>query len=227
MVSPELKQVIDLELPQFVTFGPPRPTRTIRSENGAVVIDECPDKVFETLADAYDAVAAERPNYQFDDSLIEAGLCEFKGDAIADPRGRVYVTNSEERDVFILKLQYYNFLRFTNEYRSDREDWVNAFQWLQGHPAFWHVHPDLPFRWITDHGLAEIRATVGYREDGTTFVTVHHGPYVGVPRSRHTHDRSLDCTGMDFEDAFVKFAKIIDERYHLDGGLRRKLMPTA
>jgi hypothetical protein len=227
MVSPELKQVIDLELPQFVTFGPPRPTRTIRSENGAVVIDERPELSCETLAEAYDAVAAERPNYQFDDSLIADGHCSYKGDAIADPRGRVYVTNSEERDVFIMKLQYYNFLRFTNVYREDRQDWVNAFQWLQSHPFFWHVHEDLPFRWVVDHGLSEIRASVGYREDGTTYVTVHHGPFVGTPKARHTHDPSLDVTGMDFEDAFVKFAKIIDERYHLDGGPRRKLLPVG
>lgn len=224
MVSPELQQVLDLELPTFVTFGPPRPPRTIRSVEGVIVIDECPDVEFESLAAAYDAVAGDRPNYRFDDSLIADGCVMFKGDVLADERGRVYTTESDERDVFLLKLRYYNFLMFTNKYRLDRSDWVNAFQWLQNHPFFWHVHEDLPYRWITDHGLADIRASVGYNKDGTSYVTIHHGPYVGDPRYRATHDESLDVTGLDFEDAFVLFAKVIDQRFHLDGGRRRKIL---
>lgn len=224
MVSPELQQVLDLELPAFVTFGPPRPPRTIRSLNGVIVIDECPDGVFDSLAAAYDAVAGDHPNYRFDDSLIADGFVTLKGEVLADDRGRIYTTESDERDVFIVKLQYYNFLMFTNKYRADRNDWVNAFQWLQNHPLFWHVHADLPYLWITDHGLADIRAAVGYRDDGTSYVTIHHGPYVGEPRSRPTHDESLDVCGLDFEDAFVLFAKMIDMKYHLDGGRRRKIL---
>lgn len=225
MVSPELRKVLDLELPTFVTFGPPRPPRTIRSENGRIVIDECPGDEFETVGEAYDSCSGDRANYRFDDSLINDGYIQFKGDILADEGGRTYTTNSDERDVFLLKLRYYNFLMYTNLYREDRDDWVHAYQWLQNHPVFWHVHEDLPYRWLTDHGLADIRITAGYRDDGTTFAVLEHGPYLGTPKSRASHDEALDVTGMDFEDAFVKLAKVVDTRYHLDGGRRRNILP--
>lgn len=132
-----------------------------------------------------------------------------------------------------LRTIYEDFLTLNEDYQSNQENWVVAYNWLLNHPAFYHQVESPVDYWVTDCGLDGLvihpYATAGYGH-----VSLSHREWMnGVQR---TPDGSktmvsrcvqssvspifLRVTGKTFEEAYILLAKNVDLFYSIDGVLK-------
>lgn len=125
------------------------------------------------------------------------------------------------------------------EYEEDPDTFYRAWHYLNDHPMFWRFRPhnDTP-----DNHVMWLEQSYGFGSDGinmmvmlvdetgtvnedesknvNTEVWLEAGKWYLLPGEHenhvHEHDYELDCGGATYEEAVVKLARLVHERYGND-----------
>jgi hypothetical protein len=227
--DPEILAVNAVELPAWFPAPPVLPSRTIRAVEiegeWKVVIDELPGEVWDTPVEAYDSVKERDIDITLDKSLNRDEWGHFIGSGMffankATPdatsvRGLIGRTQADH--LWLDKSRYSYYLRDTDEYRADPENWVKAYNWLEAHPMFWiNTDPTYYLGWQKENGLSDLWTSVGTHANGEPYVMLEGGPHTD-DFSQRSLDHRLDAVGATFEEAYIKFAKNVDKYYDKSG----------
>lgn len=139
--------------------------------------------------------------------------------------GRIIFSYNPEGKQKSLENNYAYFLELNEKYLTNPEDWVNAYQWVQHHPAFYHRNIAFPEYWIMDDGWNNAYIYVDKDEDGKSRVLLEHGEWLPSINKKgetycHTvpsHDYRLDVEAETFEEAYVLFAHNVNNIYDIKG----------
>lgn len=233
--DPEVQAALAVDLPEWVTarLAPAPAAYTIRAEklDGSLVtlVNGLPDQVFRSPAEAYDHIHAldRDADVFFDDSIntpeygeLCGGLFFCTGDTDYQSLGvRGLVSSTHEDHLFLLKYAYLQTQKHAQSYQEDPEDWYNAYQFVNSHPAFWTFDPKRGehMGWDTEGAKTHLWSHVERDETGQNTVMLELGGHV-LPECAYTYrDDRLDVYAHNFEDAYVKLARLVDNYFNPDG----------
>ena len=207
-------------LPPLLNFPrPPKEYKILRKGPGEFVIDGEWDATFNLASEADDYIT-KRLNGKavFDDlDSVDDKSTSMGGMYFEDSTGRMLISLSSDEKFDMLRYSYAEFLKFTEDYRANSDDWVIAYQWLDIHPAFWHRNRPDTSRWSTSNGMAGRWDSVHRNEDGTAGVGFEHGGTVFPVGTHHYHDTDMDTYSSGLEQAFIDYALKVDKHFNLDG----------
>jgi hypothetical protein len=208
-------------LPPLISFPrPPKEYKILRKGAGEFIIEDYnDDATFNLASEAYDHISKQlEANPTFDDLSSIDDQSKLRGGMyFEDGTHRLLISVSFEGKLNLLRHSYSEFLKFTEYYRAHSDDWVAAYQWLDIHPAFWHRKDSDAPHWSTSGGMAGRWESVHRNEDGTAGVMFEHGGTVFPQGTHHYHDTDLDTYSNGLEQAFVDYARKVDEHFNLDG----------
>lgn len=228
--------VKEIILPSFYTFKPPTNVYEINVDSSGPMIlitvadsDGNPEGgTFSDLEQAYDFV-----------SNTLKGDVKFTGDIKAitgeednffvsvksknNPKySRLLMARTDEDEEFFAKSTYYTFLKMSNEYVNDPNDFEKAFHWLDAHPAFWSRYKADSFDWEINNN-EKIGLGVMNR-NGKTVIMLETGAAVEPERTTRYHDLRLDSDAATYEEAIIKLAARVHKFYDVDGTERKNVI---
>jgi hypothetical protein len=175
----------------------------------------------ESLAEIYDGLSKRDVNVQFDESILMSDWVDEKsrlGGMLFTKQGsrpgfgRILIASDQSHSLEFAT--YLNYLKTAKAWLADQDNFVNAYYFTKGHPAFWYrPQPEKrPYEWETEHGHYGLSLYVSH--DG---VGIEHGQSVPPQHSYHYHDHYMDVFEPTFELAHIAFAKKVHLHFHLDG----------
>jgi len=117
---------------------------------------------------------------------------------------------------------FYQWLKEARAWIENQDDFMAAYGFLEGHPAFWkRSRPEeYPNQWSTDEGVSTIWSSPSYRKDGSIVMMMETGSMVAPERTRRYHDLRLDTYEDTYEKGIVATAKKVHKFFDLDGSAR-------
>ena len=112
---------------------------------------------------------------------------------------------------------------YAQNYREDPTNFIDAYQLVKSHPAFWwrdEVNPDAP--WHTNDYDTRVWAEALGKSDDYQWA-LEAGRSVEGDHTHHYHDLRLDVYGIPLEDAYVKLANIVYQVFEEDGTERENI----
>lgn len=211
-------------LPSFITFSEPLPEHTLNycTETGTFTIDG-DTAVYATAEQAYDAVAGGSVHFGpgMDDpavgNLVACMLILPPSASGSSGRTLIGHGGATERDLAVVN--WHAFLMLAQNWLAEQDNWLHAYNFIQGHPAFWYrpQPTQMPHQWDTDAASTALWMCPAYGADGRITVLMEAGPAVGLDRMVHRHDVRLDVREPTVEAAYLAIAKLIHHHYSLDG----------
>lgn len=111
-------------------------------------------------------------------------------------------------------------LTIAQSYRSDPDNFVDAYQYVQSHPAFWwRDDSDLDSSWHTNNYIEKIWAE-HLRSAEDYQWALEAGRSVENNYTYHYHDLRLDSYGLPLEEAYVSLAEKLYQIFD-DYGIER------
>lgn len=114
-------------------------------------------------------------------------------------------------------------LKYAQNYREDPTNFVDAYQLVKSHPAFWwrdECDPDSP--WHTND--YDKRVWVEALGDSADYKwALEAGRSVEGDHTHHYHDLRLDVYGIPLEEAYIKLANIVYQVFKEDGTERENI----
>lgn len=220
-------------MPEFFAYSPLKPlyyinvdssgpTNTITVSDSKVPVD---GKSFESLAEAYDFVK---------DTLV--GRVVFAGDIKAitgeddthfvtapSPRApqnfKVLLLADDELDTskYLSKKSYLFFLLTASKYLENPKDFVLAYHFVNGHPAFWSRYNGTSTDWNLENNGFISMDVINDHKTGKPLVMLEHGAAVPPERTHHYHDLRLDSYGETYEAAIIDLAAKVNANFDLEG----------
>lgn len=174
----------------------------------------------ESLTEIYDDLNKQDVNIQFDESVkmsnwvdqenLDGLIFTKQGNRPGFNRILIATDQSHSLDYNI----YFGFLKGAKSWLADQDNFVKAYYFTKGHPAFWYrpQHEKRPFDWETEYGHHGLSLYVSNEGVG-----IEHGQSVPPTHSHHYHDHYMDVFEPTFELAHIAFAKKVHLHFHLDG----------
>lgn len=219
-------KAVGIEMPEFRTFDEPDPTSFLKYSEE--------DKVFysdESL------VESENP-YDIYKDLKKKGFDVIVHQSALDTgqiggREGMWSVKSE-REGFVIAMigpvdtrsldfaHYYTWLQEARYWIENKDDFLAAYHFLAGHPAFWkRPRPDdYPNEWSTDGGVSTIWSYPQRRENGSICMMMETGSMMPPMRNHRYHDLRLDTYEDTYELGIIATAKKVHKFFDLDGSER-------
>lgn len=114
------------------------------------------------------------------------------------------------------------------DYREDPSDFMNAYDFIDRHPAFWtkmtpHDAENKTLDWNTAGYASKIWAVPSRLKDGRIGWMMEGGSHVGPEYVSHYHDLRLDVYGDSIEDCYIQLAAKLDKFFDIDGSERENV----
>ena len=125
-----------------------------------------------------------------------------------------------------LERAYTGHLTGRSQYGTDRPDFVAAWNFIDGHPAFWTAYDlnEHPWHWETEGYGSKLRQHVHRNSEGQTVVQIEAGGHVpfatgpkSKPYSEHYGDWRLEVRAESFEDAILDLAFRVSRAFDIQG----------
>lgn len=126
----------------------------------------------------------------------------------------MFISHTDADSIYFAKSNYLGWLELAVEYEKDPGNFVLAYHYAKGHPAFWTRNGKDSNDWVTDRDLYTI---VHQGEKGEVTVGFEDGQAVPPERVMHYHDIRLDSWGSTFEEAYIDLANKIYTYFEVDG----------
>lgn len=219
-------KAVGIEMPEFRTFDEPDPTSFLKYAED--------DKVFYSDETNFES---EKP-YEVYRKLKELGFDVIVHQSALDSGqigGRDGMWSVEsERKGFVTAMfgpvdtraldfaHYYGWLKEVRNWIENQDDFMSAYFFLQGHPAFWkRPRPEeYPNEWSTDEGVSTIWSFPTRRDDGSICMMMETGSMVPPERKNRYHDLRLDTYEDTYEKGIIATAKVVHKFFDLDGSER-------
>lgn len=111
--------------------------------------------------------------------------------------------------------------QYAQNYREDPSNFIDAYQYIQSHPAFWwrdNADPDSP--WYTNDYIQQVWAEhLGKASDYQW--ALEAGRSVEGDHTHHYHDLRLDVYGIPLEQAYVNLANKVNQVFY-DNGVEKE-----
>lgn len=208
-----------INLPEWMKPHIPEPTEPIRIgyENNEYVVVEPNNKrtTYKNLEEAYDY---SREN---GDTIIEESVPEYDEMFIMVPmengRKRIILSFCDKDRLYLLEMDYENFLKTADEYHKNPTIFFNAYNYIDGHPAFWTMCGEKTptYEWNRSH-IRSIWSAPLSDDKGNLVWALETGAHTPDFRS-HYHDLRLDTYAPTIEEAYIKLAAKISKFYNDDG----------
>ncbi len=213
-------------LPTWMTFPvPTTPVYTVKQTGKTFIIVETKEK-FNDITTAYDHVQNNLKGDVVFEDLAKDDANPYTGIYFVPPAegansSRMLISHTDRDSLALIKYHYYEFLKLDARYHENVEDWVKAYSWLQGHPAFYHRREEFMNDWIMDNGLKGMWVDVERDRKGNSIVSLEHGEWLNEDRTGGPcHNFKLDSYGSTFEEAYIALAKNVDTHFDVDGNSR-------
>lgn len=222
--SIELPAWFSAELPE------PEPTVTITYKNKLFHLST-ETTSFTTIIAAYDyARSLDNTGIIFDPSINKHGG-KLSGEMFFCAReantstSRLLMAQTTQSRLQMLKYEYAVWTKETHPtWLKNQNDWVEAYNWLQHHPAFWYRNTeDKTFNWGMDEGLKSVWQFAYRDKKKNSYVGMEHGTHVEPEYKYHYHDVRLDVTAKTFEKAYILLAKKVNKFFNPDGTERENV----
>lgn len=228
--------VEEITLPAFYTFDEPKSVfkihvKHVEDKNFIITVvvpdgESVDDTTFSDLEDAYDYVSK---NY--------SGNIQFTGDIEAltgsddnffvsvpsktNPKFfRLLLGRGEDESVWLAKSKYFDFLKRSNRYVSNPNDFRTSFRWLDTHPIFWFRYSADSNDWQDNGAIGKMWIEVTADKQGNTVIMLEHGSAVEPARTTHYHDLRLDVYAPTYEKAIIELAALVHKFFDVDGSER-------
>lgn len=127
---------------------------------------------------------------------------------------------SRARDA-LLRARYSRWLELVESYEDDPEDFVNSFNFVSRHPAFWTRRADEPtYSWKTSEHHLKLWFQVSTDARGNTQFLFETGGHVEPHYLDTYHDTRLDTVSSSYEEGIVKLANSTRKLFNSDGTAR-------
>lgn len=218
---PELPRWLQELLPE-----PSAPQRLSVTADGDLELTQ-PDgasAVFKGLREAYEASREAGVDLEISDEVYEnfgdkdrKPFLDFPDEK--NPNLHVMVFGYTDRDrIDSLKRGYKKFRKAAKRYLKEPQDFSNAWNFLDSHPAFWTA-PNLeenPFYWVQEFHMSHMRVGVWRDKKGTT-VALETGSHVPPLYKEHYGDWRLEVVANSYEDAVIELARRVHLTHNLEG----------
>lgn len=112
---------------------------------------------------------------------------------------------------------YFNWLNWTvRDYLKNPEDFYYSWNFIEGHPIFWHQHSPESRRWSLKSGIHSMVLDVLRDANGHTLFSLEHGPIV-AGTNYTSHDHYLDVYKGTYDEAVIEMASLVLKYYGIDG----------
>lgn len=217
-----------VQYPSFVTFETPKKKHVIFFDGAQFHAPPEVEGYWDSLEELYDHIEREiGDDADFDESV-------FKSDQVKDNIGgmlflnktpgatglrartsRLIMSPVDHRALAVN--QYYQWLKSAKAWLENQDDFLSAYSFLVGHPAFWtRQSKDHPNDWNTDHGVSTMW-TYPTSKGGKVLWMMETGGAVRPDFLHRYHDLRLDVYAKSYEKAIVKTAKKVHKFFGLDG----------
>lgn len=216
-----------IEYPTFVTFDVPKNVRVIEYSDGTYYAKDFGGK-YELFKEIYADIREAGLEADFGQSALESPQVSstFGGMVFLKAEPGSYGSQCLIGPVDHKQLEYYgyySFLRTAKEFILNPDNVVNAWHFINTHPAFWYRYQEnRPNSWATEDGHHSVWVYPTYNKDGIV-VMMEHGGTVAPHYLNHYHDFRLDVWGTSFEDAYIQLAKKTHKFFNLDGSERENV----
>lgn len=225
-------------LPSFYSFPLATPVYTINvvsslSEDIPVITilnkdNEQVGQIFNDIAEAYDYVknvlegdvnftGDMKNNASF--NYISPGMVTVPSKKSPQNR-RMLLSHTDEDVEYLIKLEYYQFLKATDTYESDPSDFMVCFYWLDAHPAFWSRSEAGGTQWQTWGHNNSFSIDVSKSSGSGITVFVETGSAVEPERTSHYHDLRLDVSASTYEQCVIELAAKVHKFFDVEGNER-------
>jgi hypothetical protein len=223
-----LEKYKNIQLPAFVSF-PEAPTVYFIKDNGTnFYVEGIPSQEFNLVSEVEEYILKTlEGEVSFNSAELSRGEPQISGDQAVEgfifekATNRMIVSYTSQDTINSLKADYYDFLELDREYSENPEDWAIAYNWVASHPAFYHRNSSNATFWDFCNGWDSKWEAVYKLEEGGNLILIEHGPFIGTDRVQSTHDPRLDSSGENFEEAYIKFAKLVSKHYDILGEDRK------
>lgn len=219
-------------MPSFYTFEPTAEVHNVSYDGSGYTATGIPDTytsliklhdVVQDLGDAHGISFDESVENGHDvDSVIDNTMVFMKS-VNGEPSHRMLLGYVNKQT--LAYHEYYQFLRCAKEYIAGPDDMLNAYSFIQYHPAFWSRQREerYEYQWETGSGHSSLWVWPTKDEKGNVVVAMEHGSAVEPGRYHHYHDPRLDVYGSGFDDAYIKLAAALHKYFDLSGGERENV----
>lgn len=179
---------------------------------------------FESVKDLSRSKYTNAIDIIFDDSISTDLDCLFY-EAENKNIGMI-IPYSDANRLQSLERSYSYFLSTQKKYEAEPQSFVNCWQFIDSHPAFWTC-PDLkdyPWSWNTEGYCSKLRQWVSINSEGKTVVTLEGGGHVPVAShsgksayTEHYGDWRLEVNAETFEEAIIELAYRVTKSFNNEG----------
>lgn len=222
----ERLKAVGISMPEFRTFDPVDPVARIRySEHNNLFYSNHSDIQSLKPYDVYQDLKEKGFDVEIHQSALDSGQIggidgmwsvesEHKGYRIA----MIGPVDTRALDF----AHFYQWLKEARHWIENQDDFMSAYGFLTGHPAFWkcprpETHPN---EWSTDEGVSTIWSYPSYRKDGSIVMMMETGSMVPPARKHRYHDLRLDTYEGTYELGIIATAKKVHQFFDLDGSER-------
>lgn len=133
-----------------------------------------------------------------------------------NPNKIVQVTSMvKHEEIKSTKRDYRKYLESIEEYRKDPKNFLKAYYFVSGHPAFWTKEVRGDYIYWEKHRDFWMRPMK--RDNGEVLILMEAGQAVPPLRNEHYHDLELDVYSDTYENAIIEMAALVDNYFHYDG----------
>jgi hypothetical protein len=219
-------KAVGIEMPEFRTFDEVDPTSFLKySEEDKVFYSDETTLESEKPYDIYKELKENGFDVIVHQSALDSGQIGGREGmwSVESERKGFRTTMIGPVDTRALDFaHFYQWLKEAREWIENQDDFMAAYGFLQGHPAFWkRSRPEeYPNQWSTDEGVSTIWSYPSYRKDGSIVMMMETGSMVSPERSRRYHDLRLDTYEDTYEKGIIATAKKVHKFFELDGSER-------
>lgn len=219
-------KAVGIEMPEFRTFDEPDPTSFLKySEEDKVFYSDESTLESEQPYDIYHDLKKKGFDVIIHQSALDTGQIDGRDGMWFVDSGRKGFHTAMIGPVDTRALDFAHFYHWLKEARAwieDQDDFMKAYGFLEGHPAFWkRPRPEVyPNEWSTDEGVSTIWSSPTRRGDGSIVMMMETGSMVPPQRERRYHDLRLDTYEDTYEKGIIATAKVVHKFFDLDGSER-------
>lgn len=221
-------KAVGIEMPEFRTFDPVDPVAFVHfSVDSRMFYSGDSDIKSEYAYDIYQDLRKKGFDVDMHQSALDSGLIE---DSLG---GGMWSVKSKREGFHTVMIgpvdhhgldfaHYYQWLKEARHWIENQDDFMAAYGFLSGHPAFWkRSRPEeYPNQWSTDEGVSTIWSYPQRRKDGSIVMMMETGSMVAPERRTRYHDLRLDTYEDTYERGIVATAKKVHQFFELDGSER-------
>jgi len=219
-------KAVGISMPEFRTFDPVDPTSFLKyAEEDKVFYSDESTLESENPYDIYEDLNKKGFDVEVHQSALDSGQIggiEGMWSVESDRKGfhKVMIGPLDNRGLDFA--HFYQWLKEARQWIENQDDFMAAYGFLEGHPAFWkRPRPEeYPNQWSTDEGVSTIWSSPSYRNDGSIVMMMETGAMKAPARQHRYHDLRLDTYEDTYELGIIATAKKVHQFFDLDGSER-------